>query len=70
MVIGCMARYNCCSKIDYTMFYSNNIDIHETVFVNSSFRAIYVDLCKDICARLWSGPKTEKWIPGYQKKVS
>ena len=52
------------------MFYSNNIDIRETAFVTSSLRAIHVDISKDICTRLWSYPKTEKWIPGYLKKVS
>lgn len=52
------------------MFYSNDIDIYETAFVNSYFCAIHVDLSKDICTRLWSYPKTEKWIPGFLKKVS
>lgn len=52
------------------MLDSNNIEIHETAFVTSAFRATDVNLSKDIFAHLWSNPKTEKWIQEYLKKVS
>ncbi|MCM4151023.1 adenosine deaminase [Arenibacter sp. N53] len=52
------------------MLDSNNIEIHETAFVTSTFRATDVILSKDVFAYLWRNPKTEKWIREYLKKVS
>lgn len=52
------------------MLESNHIEIHETAFVTSTFRASHVNLSKDVFAHLWSNPKTEKWINEYLQKVS
>jgi len=52
------------------MLDSDNIEIHETAFVTSTFRATDVNLSKDIFAHLWSNIKTEKWTQEYLEKVS
>jgi len=49
---------------------NNNIEIHETAFVTSTFRASNENLSKDHFASLWKNTKTEKWIWDYLKKVS
>jgi O-methyltransferase involved in polyketide biosynthesis len=49
---------------------NKNIEVHETAFVTSTFRSFNEDLSKDYYAKLWSNPKTEKWIHDYLKKVS
>jgi O-methyltransferase involved in polyketide biosynthesis len=49
---------------------NKNIEVHETAFVTSTFRSFNEDLSQDYYAKLWSNPKTEKWIHDYLKKVS
>lgn len=48
----------------------DNIEIHETAFVTSSFRAWDDQLSKDTFARLWHNTKTEQWIADYLSQVS
>ncbi|SHF77272.1 Leucine carboxyl methyltransferase [Arenibacter palladensis] len=52
------------------MLGGNNIEIHETAFVTSTFRATDVKLSRDHFAYLWNNPKTEKWVEEYLTKVS
>lgn len=47
-----------------------NIEIHETAFVTSTFRASNESLSQDHFAKLWSNTKTEQWIEDYLKQVS
>jgi O-methyltransferase involved in polyketide biosynthesis len=47
-----------------------NIEIHETAFVTSSFRAFDENLSQDNFAKLWQNSKTEKWIEEYLDQVS
>ncbi|MGB3342297.1 MAG: class I SAM-dependent methyltransferase [Aequorivita sp.] len=47
-----------------------NIKIHDTAFVTSSFRAFDENLSQDKFARLWQNSKTEKWIKEYLDQVS
>lgn len=48
----------------------NNIEVHETAFVTSTFRSYDEDLSKDPYAKLWNNPKTEILTQEYLKKVS
>ena len=52
------------------MLSSDHIEIHETAFVTSAFRATDVSLSRDHFAYLWNNPKTEKWVEEYLTKVS
>ncbi|RAJ15976.1 leucine carboxyl methyltransferase [Arenibacter echinorum] len=52
------------------MLSSDHIEIHETAFVTSAFRAADVKLSGDYFAYLWNNPKTEKWVEEYLTKVS
>ena len=47
-----------------------NIKIHETAFVTSTFRAFDEDLSQDNFAKLWQNSKTEQWIKEYLDQVS
>ena len=47
-----------------------NIEIHETAFVTSAFRAFDESLSQDNFAKLWQNSKTEKWIEQYLNQVS
>ncbi|WP_459210362.1 class I SAM-dependent methyltransferase [Aquimarina rhabdastrellae] len=47
-----------------------NIEIHETAFVTSSFRAFDEKLSQDTFSKLWHNSKTEKWIEEYLSQVS
>ena len=46
------------------------IEIHETAFVTSAFRAFDERLSQDNFVKLWHNSKTEKWIEDYLDKVS
>ncbi len=48
----------------------NNIEIHETAFVTSAFRAFDENLSQDPFSKLWHNSKTEKWIEDYLNLVS
>lgn len=48
----------------------NNIQIHETAFVTSTFRAFDEDLSQDKFAKLWQNSKTDQWIKEYLDQVS
>ena len=47
-----------------------NIEIHETAFVTSYFRAFDENLSGDVYAKLWRNSETEKWIEDYLSQVS
>jgi len=47
-----------------------NIKIHETAFVTSTFRSFDEDLSQDNFAKLWQNSKTEQWIREYLDQVS
>ena len=47
-----------------------NIKIHETAFVTSTFRAFDEDLSQDNFAKLWQNSKTKQWIEEYLDQVS
>lgn len=47
-----------------------NIEIHETAFVTSTFRALNENLSGDVFAKLWNNKKTELWIEDFLAKVS
>lgn len=47
-----------------------NIRIHETAFITSTFRSLNEDLSKDYYAKLWCNKKTNKWVDDYLKNVS
>ena len=47
-----------------------NIQIHETAFVTSTFRSFDENLSQDNFSKLWKNPKTEQWIKEYLDKVS
>lgn len=47
-----------------------NIEIHETAFVTSAFRATDETLSGDSFAKLWQHPRTENWIKDYLRQVS
>ena len=47
-----------------------NIKIHETAFVTSTFRAFDENLSKDNFAKLWQNSTTENWIKEYLEQVS
>lgn len=47
-----------------------NLEIYETAFVTSAFRALDERLSQDNFAKLWHNSKTEKWIKDYLEKVS
>lgn len=46
------------------------MEIHETAFVTSAFRAFDENLSQDNFAKLWHNSKTERWIEEYLDKVS
>jgi hypothetical protein len=48
----------------------SHIQIHETAFFTSSFRAFKESLSGDIYAKLWQNPKTDAWIKEYLSEVS
>lgn len=48
----------------------NHINIHETAFVTSTFRALDEKLSHDRYAKLWNNPKTKQWITEYLNQVS
>tara|TARA_R110000751_G_scaffold2235_2_gene11868 strand:+ start:1586 stop:2470 length:885 start_codon:yes stop_codon:yes gene_type:complete len=52
------------------MLGSDHLEIHETAFVTSAFRATDVNLSGDHFAYLWNNPKAEKWAEEYLTKVS
>ena len=47
-----------------------NIKIHETAFVTSTFRAFDENLSQDFFAKLWQNSTTENWIKEYLDQVS
>ena len=47
-----------------------NIKIHETAFVTSTFRAFDENLSQDYFAKLWQNSTTENWIKEYLDQVS
>ncbi len=47
-----------------------NIEIHETAFMTSMFRAMNVSLSKDSYSKLWNNRKTKAWVTDYLKEVS
>lgn len=47
-----------------------NIKIHETAFVTSTFRSFDENLSQDNFAKLWQNPRTEQWIKEYLDQVS
>lgn len=47
-----------------------NIEIHETAFVTSAFRAFDENLSQDPYSKLWVNSKTRKWIEEYLDQVS
>ena len=47
-----------------------NIKIHETAFVTSTFRAFDESLSQDTYAKLWNNTATENWIKDYLIQVS
>lgn len=47
-----------------------NIEIHETAFVTSTFRSMNENLSQDFFSKLWRNEKTEIWIKEYLKEVS
>ncbi|NER14683.1 adenosine deaminase [Leptobacterium flavescens] len=49
---------------------SNRIEIHETAFVTSTYRASEENISKDIYAKLWNNKKTDQWIADYAETVS
>lgn len=49
---------------------SKEIEIHETAFMTSSYRAIEEALSKDHYAKLWHNEKTDRWIKDYCELVS
>lgn len=48
----------------------SHIQIHETAFFTSSFRAFNEALSGDKYAKLWLNPKTDAWIQEYLTEVS
>lgn len=48
----------------------HNIEIHETAFATSFFRAFDENLSQDKYSKLWHNPKTEIWVKDYLAKVS
>ncbi len=52
------------------MSIKKSIEIHETAFVTSAYRASYESISKDYYAKLWRNPKTTAWIKNYSKSVS
>ena len=48
----------------------SHIQIHETAFFTSSFRAFNEALSGDEYAKLWLNPKTDAWIQEYLTEVS
>ena len=48
----------------------SHIQIHETAFFTSSFRAFNEALSADKYAKLWLNPKTDAWIQEYLTEVS
>ncbi len=49
---------------------SETIQIHETAFITSSYRATDKNLSQDSYAHLWSNPKTDVWIQQILEQVS
>lgn len=47
-----------------------SIKIHETAFMTSTYRSRDEGLSKDIYAKLWNNPRTEKWVKDYLAAVS
>jgi O-methyltransferase involved in polyketide biosynthesis len=47
-----------------------NLEIHETAFVTSTFRSMNENLSQDFFSKLWKNEKTEIWIKDYLKEVS
>lgn len=47
-----------------------NIEIHETAFVTSTFRSMNENLSLDFFSKLWKNEKTEVWIKEYLEEVS
>ncbi len=48
---------------------NQNITIHETAFVTSTFRSLNEELSGDKYAKLWNNPKTDIWLQEYLKEV-
>lgn len=57
-------------KLKNKMEKQKNIQIHETAFVTSAFRAFDENLSQDNFAKLWKNPKTEQWTEQYLNQVS
>lgn len=49
---------------------NENIEIHETAFVTSTFRSMNESLSHDFYSKLWKNEKTEIWIQKYLECVS
>lgn len=49
---------------------NQNIEIHETAFVISTFRSLNENLSGDIYAKLWNNSKTDSWLKEYLEEVS
>ena len=47
-----------------------NIEIHETAFMTSTFRSMDESLSQDNFARFWQNAKTGKWVDKYLDQVS
>ncbi len=47
-----------------------NIEIHETAFITSMFRAMNTSLSKDYYSKLWNNKRTKIWVTDYLKEVS
>lgn len=47
-----------------------NIEIHETAFITSMFRAMNTSLSKDCYSKLWNNRITKVWVTDYLKEVS
>ncbi|PKA99481.1 leucine carboxyl methyltransferase [Flavobacteriaceae bacterium MAR_2009_75] len=47
-----------------------NIEIHETAFMTSTFRSMDESLSQDNFAKLWQNSKTGKWVDKYLDQVS
>lgn len=48
----------------------NTINIHDTAFMTSMFRAMNEPLSNDSFSKLWSNANTKMWVDAYLKEVS
>lgn len=46
------------------------MEVHETAFMTSMFRAMNENLSNDIYSKLWNTPKTKVWVDAYLNEVS